>query len=221
MNMKIAGAVFATLMCSAAQATDFSFTGSFTQDDNVQLFNFTVGSSSSVTLRSLSYAGGTNAQAQTIASGGFDPILALFNGTGALINQNDDGGSNVPADAVTGARYDVYLQSLLAPGDYTVSVAQYNNFAVGPNLSNGFGRTGTGNFTPSLSNCGATQFCDVTGSSPGNRRDGHWAFDILNVSAASVPNPTVGAVPEPGIYAMMLAGLGFIGFARRRQRPKA
>lgn len=87
------------LTMGAAQATpqNFSFTGTFSQDDNVQLFHFTVGDTSTVTLRTWSYAGGVNAAGQTIARGGFDPILALFDGTGVLINQNDDGGCGLVA----------------------------------------------------------------------------------------------------------------------------
>ena len=46
-----------------------------------------------------------------ITPGGFDPILALFNAAGVLIDQNDDGGSNVPADPNTGSHYDTFLQS--------------------------------------------------------------------------------------------------------------
>ena len=78
----------------------FSFVGTLTSANNVLQFDFTVTTQSQITLRTYSYAGGTNAQGQVIPSGGFDPILALFNSVGALINQNDDGGSNVPADPI-------------------------------------------------------------------------------------------------------------------------
>jgi hypothetical protein len=79
MRSKVLAALAAMVLVSTpAAAADFSFTGNFTQDDNVQLFNFVVGAPSSVTLRTWSYAGGTNAAGTTIARGGFDPILALF-----------------------------------------------------------------------------------------------------------------------------------------------
>src|SRR5262245_47769873 len=100
--------LFILAQVSVAQADNFSFTGSFTQDDNVQLFNFTVGALSTVTLRTWSYAGGNNSAGNAISRGGFDPILALFNATtGALIGQNDDG-SGVPTD-ITGVAYDTLL----------------------------------------------------------------------------------------------------------------
>ena len=71
------------LTVPGANATDFSFTGNFTNDNDVALFDFTVGASSpDVILRTWSYAGGTNAAGQVIAEGGFDPILAVFDSTG-------------------------------------------------------------------------------------------------------------------------------------------
>jgi hypothetical protein len=202
------------LALGIASAGSFSYTGAFTQDDNVQLFNFTVGSSSTVTLLTLSYAGGVNAASATIARGGFDPILAVFDSAGMQIDQNDDGGSNVPVD-LSGVYYDTYLQLTLGPGNYTVAVMEFDNFAIGPNLSDGFQRTGQGNFTASDSfsaGCGsATAFCDVSGSAY-RFRDNHWAFDILNVANASQVNN----VPEPATVLMALSGLALVGALRRR-----
>jgi hypothetical protein len=178
-----------------AQAADISFTGTLADANEVLLFNFNVSVDSTVTLLTHSYAGGINAAGQAIAQGGFDPILALFDSTGALIGQNDDGGAGaVPADPVTGANFDTYLQVLLAPGAYTVSVMTFANFANGPNLSDGF--TGGGSFT------------DVTG----DQRTNAWAFDVLNVDAATQ------VVPEPATVALFGAGLLGLGVARRRKR---
>jgi hypothetical protein len=178
-----------------AAAADFSYTGTLSDPNDVQLFNFVVGSQSTVTLRTYSYAGGTMADGTVIARGGFDPILALFDSSGQVIVQNDDGGSAfVPADPVTGDHYDTYLQQILQAGTYTVSVMAYSNFANGPNLSNGFENDGSF-----------------------NGRNNNWAFDILGVSEAT----EVGAVPEPSTWAMMLVGFGAIGFAMRRQKKAA
>jgi hypothetical protein len=184
----------ALVIASPAIASDFSFTGSFNDPNDVQLFNFTVGATSTVTLRTWSYAGGTNAAGQVISRGGFDPILALFDSSGNLVGQNDDGGSFVAPDAVTGAQYDTYFSALLGPGTYTTSVMAYSNFAVGPNLSNGFQ--------------GGGSFVDATG----NQRNRNWAFDILNVNGA-----TQGGVPEPSVWAMLILGMGAIGGAMRRR----
>ena len=87
-------AVAAGLLASAAAMaapTNYSFAGSFATDDEVQMFNFTANGSSTVALISYGYAGGTQANANVVVRGGFDPILALFNTTtGAYVGQNDD-----------------------------------------------------------------------------------------------------------------------------------
>ena len=145
----------------------FSFSGMLASPNEVLMFQFRVDANSSITLRTYSYAGGTNSAGQVIPAGGFDPILALFDAAGALIGQNDDGGSNVPADPVTGSRFDTFFQptSPLVPGTYTVSVSQFSNFAIGPNLSNGF-------------EADETSF---------NGRTANFAFDVLGAASATGP----------------------------------
>jgi len=198
--MAAALATLPMLAAEQAEAADFSFTGSFVGVNDVQFFDFSVGTLSDVTLRTWSYAGGLNAAGQSIARGGFDPILALFSlPTGALIGQNDDGGANVAPDAVTGARFDTFLTVSLAAGDYRVSVMEYANFAFGPNLSNGF------------TNGGIPDFFDVTG----NQRTNNWAFDVLNVNSA-----VAGGVPEPSTWAMMLIGFAGLAFVSRRRETE-
>ena len=102
-------------MAGNAAALNFSFYGSFTSDDDVQLFSFKVGDVSAVTLRTYSYAGGVNADGVTVARGGFDPILALFDSQGEFIDDNDDG-YGVPKDSVTHKGYDTMLKANLAAG---------------------------------------------------------------------------------------------------------
>jgi hypothetical protein len=201
---------------SLASAADFSFQGTLTRDDEVQLFTFNVGATSNVTLRTWSYAGGVNAAGTTIARGGFDPILALFNSSGVLIDQNDDG-SAVPADAVTGSRFDTLLRSRLSAGSYTVSVMQYDNFANGPNLSDGFLYSTSPTFT-SVFGCSNGKFCDVDASN----RTGAWAFDILGVDSASLPTPPPPSeAPEPATVSMMVAGAAVVLFFGKRRYASA
>jgi hypothetical protein len=196
-------AILATLGCPSANATDFSFTGTFSDPNTVQPFFFSVGGASDVTLLTYSYAGGTNSAGQVIARGGFDPILSLFRvSDGLLIGENDDGPFGTrPIDPVTGEPYDTFLTAHLDPGNYEVTIQLYDNFANGPTLSDGFkGSAYNG-------------FIDFTG----NPRDGHWAFDILNVDTA-----VQASVPEPSTWAMMIlgfCGLGFMAY-RRKSKPE-
>jgi len=80
-----------------------------------------------------------NALGDTTARGGFDPILSLFDGTGAELYEQDDAGcGDVAADLMTGRCYDVRYKNALAAGTYTVTVQQFNNFATGSKLADGF-----------------------------------------------------------------------------------
>lgn len=195
--------------CATASADTFSFQGDFAADDDVQLFTFSVITTSSVTLQSFSYAGGTQGDGTEVDRGGFDPILALFDSLGNLIDQNDDG-AGVPQDPLTGASFDTLLMTSLAPGLYTVSIMQYNNFANGPNLSDGFAQSGNPFFTGDW--CSNGQFCDVSNVDPHNNRTNSWAFDISGVNTAAVV-PIPAAAPLLG---SAMALLGYLGVWRRR-----
>lgn len=206
----LAAATVAALLSTTASAATFSFRGNFSSDDDVQLLNFSVGATSTVRLQSFSYAGGTQADGTVISAGGFDPILALFDGSGVYIDEQDDADS-APADPTTGASYDVDFTSVLGTGSYTVSIMQYDNFAIGPNLRDGFQRTGEGNFT-SL-DCSANMFCDTAGDA----RTSFWAFDISGVEQAEIEIPA--PVPLPASAPLLLGGLlGLVRLDRRRRR---
>jgi hypothetical protein len=200
-------------LCLSSQAADFSFTGNFAADDDVQLFEFTVGAPSVVTLQSFSYAGGTNAAGVDIFAGGFDPILAVFDSDDLFIADNDDGESpDVGVDPVTGETFDTYLEVALSAGDHTVAVSQFDNFFdgdFGDPLSSGFVRQGETDFTGQEYGPGSGMFYDVTG----DQRTSFWAFDILNVEEATLPNGP--AVPEPAT--ILLIGSGLVGLAAARR----
>ncbi|MEZ5566205.1 MAG: DVUA0089 family protein [Gammaproteobacteria bacterium] len=208
----------------SAAAANLSFTGTFSRDDDVQLFTFNTSTESTITLRTWSYAGGINSAGAAIPEGGFDPILTLFDASGAFIAENDDdsdfGGEcgNVATSVVTGECFDTYFETTVEPGTYTVSIQQYDYFSVG-NLSDGFANREeyaddngpilrpTGAFFTSLFGCSNGQFCDADGYNRSNA----WAFDILNVDTAAV-------VPLPASIWFLATGLAGLGWARKGWR---
>jgi hypothetical protein len=218
----MASLVLCLVSAATTKADNFSFTGSFSADNNTQIFNFTTTSAGIVTFRTWSYAGGTNAAGQNIARGGFDPNLALFNTTtGFLLIQNNNGTvAQVALDPPTGQRYDSFQLINLPAGSYTLVLTQFGNAPIGPKLINGFNQENSGNFTgPRDVRCVSGQFVDPSGVFPGNCRDGHWAVDILNVSSAQAVS-TPSAVPEPASMVLVGSGLAGLAIKLRRRRSK-
>jgi hypothetical protein len=189
---------------AAAMPMAWTFSGTFTQDDEVQLFALNLPGPALVTLRTTSYAGGIDALGGTVPRGGFDPILAVFDSAGMLLAQNDNGGADVPADALTGATFDSFLLLVLAAGDYTLALGQFDNLALGPTLADGFERGGQGAFTTGFG-CPDAQpsFNDVSGVA-GCGRTGAFAVDVL------------AEIPEPASAALLLAPALALGLRRRR-----
>lgn len=213
--------LFASFFAAATElrAANISLQGAFGSDDVVQLFDIVLTSPASVDLRTYGYAGGTASNGQTIPRGGFDPILTLFNASGVFIVENDDG-SGVADDALTGQPLDSRITATIGPGQYILALTQYDNFVTGLTLQEGFDQAGHGNFTadPSFTNgpgCASGQFRD-TSDVPGACRNGNWTVDFLNVTSATARSAAV--VPEPSTYALLL--LGSLALLRRRAAKK-
>lgn len=198
--------LFTALLASVAlqaSAANISFRGTATRDDSVQLFTFNLTASSAVTVRTYSYAGGTNSGGAAIPEGGFDPYVSLFDSTGLLIAENDDA-PGVPSSPVTFSAYDAFLTQTLAAGSYTLALTQFDNFATGPNLAAGFIEAGNATFT-SIFGCSNRSFCDIDGNNRGNA----WAIDFLNVASATGPGGPPSAVPEPSSAVLVLGGVSW------------
>ena len=185
-------------------ALDFDFSGNFNQDNDIVLLNFTVGEVSTITIFSSSWD-----------DGGFDPILAIWDASGDLVNQQDDGhnvGSTLSnAVSYDHGNWDSYYDVILAVGDYTASIGQFDNFAAGGNLSDGFTHDGDPHFTQAFGP--QPDFNGVLSSTDGRTSD--WTFHILNVEEASNP----GEIPEPASFLIWaLIGLSCAGVAQWRRR---
>lgn len=203
-------ALLAVVICgglSSAMASSVNcFQGNFAADNTVVTQNFNVSVASTYVLQTWSYAGtasGFDPCGNTVSRGGFDPILSLFTGSGTnLITFNDDGSGRV--DPSTGRAWDSNITIFLHPGNYTVALTQYDNFAIGPSLAAGFTEDGNPTFTSGFSPgfCVQSMFCDVSGT-PGANRTSLYDFSIQ-------------PVPEPS--SMLLLGSGIVGLARVLRR---
>lgn len=189
-----------------AKGDSFSFAGSFERNNDLQLFEISIDDPGTVTIRTLSYAGGVNASRIAVARGGFDPVIVLFDQSGNFIDSNDDGipDYEVPIDPDTGEAFDSYLEVTLDPGAYIIGLTQSPNFNLG-DLSQGFIFTNDPDF--------AGGFPDFDG------RRSNWALDVLGVDRADVNSPT--AVPEPTSLALLMTGLAGAAFTKKTRGTEA
>jgi hypothetical protein len=231
--------VVSTMGCAAA--ADFSFTGTFLNDTDVQLFSFTLlNPTAGVSMRTWSYTGGTNAAGSVVPGGGFAPILNLYLADGTQLNPGTGGPCTVPAtgnaltdllpDGVTGECSDVYYPTTLSfpagiwqPGTYIVALSLNANPGLG-DLSAGFfapnvlGIPVPGNFTCQT---GPTGF---QGNPPTLPVDGAFCDEFASgvqrngswaLDILSVDSASGSGVPEPGTGLVMLIGVGVVGLRRR------
>lgn len=194
------------LPIGVGRADTMSFSGTLLNPEDSVLIDLTLNAPGAVTLQTYGFGGGLNAAGSTVPSGGFDPFVGIFSGTGAnavFVDGTSDTLSNyspgcppagtVTIGSVTGQCGDVSLQVTgLAAGSYTVllSDGEYIPNAV---FESSPGYLGDG-FTDLTA--GVFQTCYDTNNC--NRDTANWALDITAPAAIFAP--------EPG--SCTLAGLG-------------
>ena len=157
----------------------------------------------------------------SFATGGFAPLLALFDGTGSLLFADSGIADNNcvlnGVDPATGDCYDSRLSwNSIGGAPYIIALTEYDNFALGPTINDGFLEQGNGNFTaaPPFNN-------PVPGGSfllPGDiQRTANWS---LNFQSA---DPSLTAiqltVPEASTAALCLGGFLLLAGFRRIVQP--
>jgi len=176
---------------SAANAALINFEGDIQYHNDVVTISFTLDNdATNVRVWTDSHDGGTN----------FDPITALWRADGTLLDESDDN-SNI--DPATQTVYDSgFTLPTLAAGDYFFTVATYNNFANGSNITDGFRFDGQD----------AIELSDWCQPANDCNEGTYWSVWLDGVDSASNPN----AVPEPSSIALL--GLGLLGLARFRKQ---
>lgn len=131
---------------------------------------------------------------------GFDPITALWR-DGVLLGENDDRSNLMPGQ--TG--FDSGLSfSTLGAGDYLLTITNFNNFANGNLLADGFRYDDPLYPALDLNNCPAPENC------PGSFYRLYLQDGVLNV-------PPAPPVPEPAQVALLVGGGLVLAGARRRR----
>ena len=218
-------------LVSDARATSVSFTGSLASSTDTFMVSFTLAAPSVVNVQTWGFGGGTNAMGALIAAGGFDPLIALFSGTGpgatillsgvnpvfSADNFPGFGGLCPPGSFVTiGGIPNCGDATInlpgLAAGTYTLLLtdANYIPLAVNPGpptasmISDGFFDLTGGVFQTCVVVDPLLPPVCITPSSK-------FAVDITSTAPVVV-------TPEPGTLALL--GTGLVALASRRFRRK-
>ncbi|HLK19532.1 MAG TPA: DVUA0089 family protein [Bryobacteraceae bacterium] len=202
---------------TSAHANTISFTGNLRNDANViacgsgctldasntdadyaqwaaVVDSFAVGTTSQMSAITFSYGGGVNGAGTPIAQGGFEPYLSLFDSSGNFLASTFLGTTCPPGantNTLSGQCFDVSLDGgILSPGTYQIAISAFENMSFAENYGTGTladGFTGLGNLA--------------------DGEDLHYAFDVILMNTAPVPEPS-------DLWLLLAASLAFLA-ARR------
>lgn len=190
-----AAAIAATVIAAGAtagQAATFSYRGEISQEYEVVYFDIAQKAQSEAIFRTYSFEGGTMADGTVVSAGGFDPVLILFDETGAFVAGNDD--------RRQGQIYlDAELRLLLGPGNYKLALLKYSFSGLSSSTMQSLDARWRDNQDP---------YWDETFN-----RAPRYAVDVTYATVAPVPLPAGGL--------LMLSGLAGLAVLRRKRRSAA
>jgi hypothetical protein len=198
MRRLIRSALLFFLPAGSCVAGTVSFSGTFSEDDQVALFDFTLGASELITIQTSSYA-----------AGGFAPTAFIFDGVGDFLPLTNGTCGQVGLDPTTLNCDDLYFQDTFGPGTYTLALAVYDNRNVDGYVADGFTQDGNPGFTCQEAGVSVGSFCDLT-TALGYSRTGDYAISITGADSAYQQS----TVPEPDSMALLLAGGAFLALRR-------
>jgi hypothetical protein len=206
-HLRILGFALAGVLSAAnVHAATVSYAGTLSGDDQVQQYIYSQATASPVNFSTDSYGGGI-VNGITTPSGGFVPVLSIFNSATGLLIASDGADATcsgaMQMDATTQMCDDASLTLSLGSGSYLVDVSEFPNVPIGPGIADGFLEQGQGNFTGAT--CGAAGSFYQTDVAPCVQRTGNFA---LNISA----------VPEPSTLWLALPALAFGVFKRQASK---
>lgn len=216
------------LLLPSLSAETISYSGSLSDSTDTFLLPITLSQTDTLVFQTFGFGGGVNGNGGTIASGGFDPLLALFSGTGdsaSIYNIGGDPNSPAgtsddlanfnsfagcppaglvdigtgPGSAVCG---DINMTVTLSAGTYTLLLADADYI---PNALLGSGTTLGDGFTDFTN--GVFQTCNTNnaGTTTCINPSAQYAFDVTD-QGSSAPEPTVFVLFASGLLAIRLAG---------------
>lgn len=205
-------AVCAALMAGTVLAAPVNFSGTFTSDGDLALFNLTLATNGLINVNTFSYGGSA---LPLVASGGFAPSLGLYDLlTGSLVQNDFTGGvaagpdcsPSGTKDPVTGFCEDAHLSFSATAGNYLLVLAVQPNNPPGQ-LGDLFLLAPGTNFSPG-------PFADPGDPTGATLRNGDWFVQIdLNGTAA-----LASAVPEPATGGLLAAGMALVALWKRTRK---
>jgi len=210
------------LAAGVAMADETSFSGTLASPTSTFEATLTLTGTSDVTLQTYGFGGGTNHAGIVVASGGTDPFVGLFAGTGSgatflngtSLDQSDYSSFMGCPPAGTVSNFggtncgDVTMTfDSLAAGTYTVFLSDGQYI---PNAAVGAGST----FGDGFFDLTGGSFCNIADFTGGVQMDcpnnsGNFALDVT-INEPMVPTP------EPS--GLVLLATGLLGLARHRNR---